>query len=42
MKYLSDNGFKVLKMSDLGYNQTNKHVYIKQLNNINNAFAKNC
>jgi hypothetical protein len=44
MKYLHDNGFKVLKTSDLGYNQTNNHVYIKQLNDSNNsnAYAKNC
>ena len=47
MKYLHDNGFKVLKTSDLGYNQTNNHVYIKELNsssnnNNSNAYAKNC
>ena len=32
MKYLHDNGFKVLTMSDLGYNQTSNKLYIK--NNI--------
>lgn len=45
MKYLHNNGFKVLKTSDFGYNQTNNHVYIKQLNSNNNnsnAYAKNC
>ena len=30
MKYLHDNGFKVLKMSDLGYNQSNNYLYIKE------------
>ncbi len=29
MKYLYDNGFKVLKLSDLGYNNTGNHFYIK-------------
>ena len=29
MKYLYDNGFQVLTMSDLGYNQTNNSLYIK-------------
>ena len=29
MKYLYDNGFKVLTMSDLGYNQTSNSLYIK-------------
>ena len=29
MKYLHDNGFKVLTMSDLGYNQTSNTLYIK-------------
>jgi peptidoglycan/xylan/chitin deacetylase (PgdA/CDA1 family) len=29
MKYLHDNGFKVLTMSDLGYNQTSNKLYIK-------------
>jgi peptidoglycan/xylan/chitin deacetylase (PgdA/CDA1 family) len=29
MKYLHDNGFKVLTMSDLGYNQTSIKLYIK-------------
>ena len=29
MKYLHDNGFVVLKMSDLGYNQTTNYLYIK-------------
>jgi peptidoglycan/xylan/chitin deacetylase (PgdA/CDA1 family) len=29
MKYLYDNGFQVLTMSDLGYNQTSNSLYIK-------------
>lgn len=29
MKYLYDNGFKVLKLTDLGYNDTQHHFYIK-------------
>ncbi len=29
MKYLYDNGFKVLTMSDLAYNQTSNKLYIK-------------
>jgi hypothetical protein len=29
MKYLHDNGFQVLTMSDLGYNQTSNKLYIK-------------
>jgi hypothetical protein len=29
MKYLHDNGYKVLKFSDLGYNDTGNHFYIK-------------
>ena len=35
MKYLHDNGFKVLTMSDLGYNQTSSKLYIK--NNTNDT-----
>jgi hypothetical protein len=45
MKYLHDNGFKVLKMSDLGYNQSNNYLYIKEPitdNDNNTAFMKNC
>ena len=30
MKYLHDNGFQVLTMSDLGYNQTSNMLYIKE------------
>lgn len=30
MKYLHDNGFQVLTMSDLGYNQTSNKLYIKE------------
>jgi peptidoglycan/xylan/chitin deacetylase (PgdA/CDA1 family) len=30
MKYLYDNGFQVLTMSDLGYNQTSNSLYIKK------------
>ena len=29
MKYLYDNGFKVLTMSDLGYDENSKYLYIK-------------
>src|SRR6478736_6316963 len=29
MKYLHDNGFTVLKMSDMGYNDNNNYLYIK-------------
>jgi peptidoglycan/xylan/chitin deacetylase (PgdA/CDA1 family) len=36
MKYLYDNGFKVLAMSDLGYNQTADKLYIK--NNTEDTF----
>jgi hypothetical protein len=30
MKYLHDNGFEVLAISDLGYNQTSNKLYIKK------------
>ena len=39
MKYLHDHGFKVLKMSDLGYNTQSKFIYIKGQTN---ALMKNC
>ncbi len=42
MKYLRDNGFKLLKMSDLGYNQSNNYLYIKDTIRSNNSFIKNC
>jgi hypothetical protein len=29
MKYLHDNNFKVLKITDLGFNKTNDYLYIK-------------
>jgi hypothetical protein len=29
MKYLHDNGYEVLKLSDLDYNNTGNHFYIK-------------
>ena len=29
MKYLHDNGFKVMPMSDIGYNENTKYMYIK-------------
>jgi hypothetical protein len=29
MKYLHDNGFKIITMSDLGYNENTKYLYIK-------------
>jgi hypothetical protein len=38
MKYLYDNGFQVLTMSDLGYNQTSDKLYIK--NNADDNFDK--
>ena len=31
MKYLHDNNFKVIRVSDLGYNQTANNLYIKGL-----------
>jgi hypothetical protein len=44
MKYLHDNGFKVIKMSDLGYSQNNNDLYIKEpiTNNDDNDALKNC
>jgi Polysaccharide deacetylase len=30
MKYLHDTGFKVIPMSDLGYDESTNHMYIKQ------------
>ena len=30
MKYLHNNGFKVIPMSDLGYDESTKHMYIKK------------
>jgi hypothetical protein len=42
MKYLHDNGFNVLKMSDIGFNQSNNYLYIKEpISNINKSI-KNC
>ena len=29
MKYLHNNGFKVLTMSDLGYDEHNNYLYVK-------------
>ena len=29
MKYLHDNGFKVMTMADIGYNENTKYMYIK-------------
>ena len=31
MKYLHDNGFKVLTMKDLGYNEMSNHLYVKNM-----------
>ena len=50
MKYLHDNGFVVLKMSDLGFNPVSNYLYIKcpiviNTNNpttISNVLLKNC
>jgi hypothetical protein len=39
MKYLHDNGFKVLMMSDLQYNDSSNSLQIKEPNN---ALIKNC
>jgi hypothetical protein len=30
MKYLHDNGFKVITMEDLGYDEMSNHLYIKK------------
>jgi peptidoglycan/xylan/chitin deacetylase (PgdA/CDA1 family) len=30
MKYLHDNGFKVIPMSDIGYNENTRYMFIKQ------------
>jgi hypothetical protein len=30
MKYLHDNGFKVLNMADLGYDKNGNYLYVKQ------------
>jgi hypothetical protein len=38
MKYLHNNGFQVLTMSDLGYNKTSNKLYIK--NNADDNFDK--
>jgi hypothetical protein len=35
MKYLHDNGFKVLTMADLGYDENNNYLYIKNTNHTN-------
>ncbi len=39
MKYLHDNGFKVLKTSDSGYNPITNYIYIK---GPTNPLMKNC
>ena len=39
MKYLHDNGFKVLKTTDLGYNPDTHYLYIK---GPTNSLMKNC
>jgi hypothetical protein len=33
MKFLYDNGFKVIPMSDLGYDQRTHYMYIKNNKN---------
>jgi hypothetical protein len=35
MKYLHDNGFKVLTMADLAYDENNNYLYIKTTNHSN-------
>jgi hypothetical protein len=32
MKYLHDNGFKVITMADLGYDESSNSLYIKSTN----------
>jgi hypothetical protein len=32
MKYLHDNGFRVITMSDLGYDENNNYLYIQRTN----------
>jgi hypothetical protein len=32
MKYLYDNGFKVITMADLGYDEISQNLYIKNTN----------
>jgi hypothetical protein len=32
MKYLHDNGFKVITMSDLGYDENSKYLYVRDNN----------
>jgi peptidoglycan/xylan/chitin deacetylase (PgdA/CDA1 family) len=34
MKYLHDNGFRVLTMADLGYDENNKYVYINTTSSV--------
>ncbi|MBV9175568.1 MAG: polysaccharide deacetylase family protein, partial [Nitrososphaeraceae archaeon] len=41
MKYLQDNEFKVIKMSDIGYNQNNNYLYIDEPIINDNTLAKN-
>ena len=31
MKYLYDNGFKVITMADLGYDESRKSLYLKDI-----------
>jgi peptidoglycan/xylan/chitin deacetylase (PgdA/CDA1 family) len=37
MRYLSDNGFKVLTMADLGYDENTNYLYIKEENTTQNV-----
>jgi hypothetical protein len=37
MKYLHDNGFKAIRMSDLGFSPTNDMLYVKEDHNIVNV-----
>jgi hypothetical protein len=34
MKYLHDNGIKVLTMADLGYDENSNYLYVKTDNNL--------
>ena len=39
MKYLHDNGFIVLKMSDIGFNDVSNYLYIKDTTS---GMLRNC
>jgi hypothetical protein len=39
MKYLYDNGFKVIPMSDLGYDEGTNYMYMKKYHMTNNRLV---